>query len=695
MKRSILFLFILMSFHAVAQWVLKNPLPQPMDLNAVHFINPAEGWAVGRCGTVMHTIDGGANWQILSLGTTDDFEDIMFIGADTGWMVGYNMIYRTTDGGQTWNLPESPLPIDACSVCFINSSEGWVAGGSYFTILHTMDGGETWEEQDSGLGSEFGRLYSIYFIDENNGWACGFHNLILKTTNGGNSWSKIGEQQNESLSNIIFFNNQEGIISSTQFILRSFDGGESWEQLDFDLFYIYGMYFTDQLTGYVCGNDGNIARTINGGTNWTIMETDANMHLFDIQILENGYGYTSGELGRIQSFDPDENRWKSLTSGINSSFRDIHFLNESEGWIAGLDLYHSTDGGTTWLEQIPEDGARIYSVYFTDSFNGWCTSLKKIFRTSDGGESWRLQLDLDSVTVIRFEKIYFPDTLHGWALDFYGLLYHTNDGGENWEQQNSGILNIQQNSIFALDSLHAWISGGYGMISRTTDGGKHWTAIYTGSQWSMNWDIQFTDELHGWTIDDGVFYTEDGGLSWTKICNEYDFYGWNFHFIDPYNGWMVTQSDDGVARTMDGGYTWELQSLPYCSRVLNVWFSDENNGWAVGTSGIILHTDNGGTVGTEEFKVHPPAGGSKFKVECYPNPLSDEVTIGYEIVEPSMVKLEIYNYSGQLIEVLASEKQYPGHHQFNWNAASFQPGLYLYKLAINQSQTSGKLILVK
>jgi photosystem II stability/assembly factor-like uncharacterized protein len=52
----------------------------------------------------MHTIDGGANWQILSMETTDDFQDITFIGSDTGWMVCYKMIFCNTNGGDSWQL---------------------------------------------------------------------------------------------------------------------------------------------------------------------------------------------------------------------------------------------------------------------------------------------------------------------------------------------------------------------------------------------------------------------------------------------------------------------------------------------------------------------------------------------------------------------------------------------------------------
>ncbi|MGH7457376.1 MAG: hypothetical protein ACRENG_38860, partial [bacterium] len=43
-------------------WYWQNPLPQGNTLRAVHFINTNIGTAVGRCGTVLHTADGGRIW---------------------------------------------------------------------------------------------------------------------------------------------------------------------------------------------------------------------------------------------------------------------------------------------------------------------------------------------------------------------------------------------------------------------------------------------------------------------------------------------------------------------------------------------------------------------------------------------------------------------------------------------------------
>ena len=49
-------------------------------------------------------------------------------------------------------------------------------------ILKTVDGGQNWKFQDSNTNET---LWSIFFLDENTGWAAGDGGAILKTTTGG------------------------------------------------------------------------------------------------------------------------------------------------------------------------------------------------------------------------------------------------------------------------------------------------------------------------------------------------------------------------------------------------------------------------------------------------------------------------------------------------------------------------------
>jgi len=100
-----------------------------------------------------------------------------------GLVVGVNgSILLTTDGSTTWQEIPSGVFENLWSVHFIDYDNGWIAG-DVGTVLRTRDGGFTWEKQFSGVASN--TLTSVCFIDTMNGWVTGEGGTIIYTTDGG------------------------------------------------------------------------------------------------------------------------------------------------------------------------------------------------------------------------------------------------------------------------------------------------------------------------------------------------------------------------------------------------------------------------------------------------------------------------------------------------------------------------------
>ncbi|MBL0062590.1 MAG: hypothetical protein IPP40_14170, partial [bacterium] len=55
-----------------------------------------------------------------------------------------------------------------------------------------------------------------------------------------------------------------------------------------------------------------------------------------------------------------------------------------------------------------------------------------------------------------FSKIDFPDSLHGWAVGYDGLIAQTADGGETWETYFLDSVNSTLTSVTFIDSLNGW-----------------------------------------------------------------------------------------------------------------------------------------------------------------------------------------------------------------------------------------------
>ena len=79
----------------------------------------------------------------------------------------------------------------------------------------------------------------------------------------------------------------------------------------------------------------------------------------------------------------------------------------------------------------------------------------------------------------------------------------------------------------------------------------------------------------------------------------------------------------------------------------------------------------------------------------YPNPFNPTTSISYDIAQDSYVKLNIYNLSGQLVEVLVDNKQVAGHYTMTWDANGYSSGIYFVRLETSQGILKQNLMLMK
>ena len=124
------------------------------------------------------------------------------------------------------------------------------------------------------------------------------------------------------------------------------------------------------------------------------------------------------------------------------------------------------------------------------------------------------------------------------------------------------------------------------------------------------------------------------------------------------------------------GKHWKVQDSGIIGAPKSFCFTDAKNGWAVGGN-LILHTKNGGVL-TGVNK--PVVQSSKFKVQCYPNPANQSVSINYQLTIKSNINLRVYNLLGNVIETLVNEEKEKGNYSINFNAKNLYNGVYFYKI---------------
>jgi photosystem II stability/assembly factor-like uncharacterized protein len=198
-------------------------------LNALYFFDQNKGWAVGSKGFILYTNDGGANWAPQTSNTAIQLNSIQFVDENTGWIVGEDgIILHTSDGGLTWSIQVSGTTEDLKSVKFVSSNNGHIVGWGG-AMLRTINGGADWVQQ---LHPDV-TFYSIDFLSETEGWAVGQkigYTTMLRTVDGGDTWSPVYAGTSNSLKSINFVNGTDGWIVGGSVIMKlnlcqgSFDG---------------------------------------------------------------------------------------------------------------------------------------------------------------------------------------------------------------------------------------------------------------------------------------------------------------------------------------------------------------------------------------------------------------------------------------------------------------------------------------
>lgn len=260
---------------------------------------------------------------------------------------------------------------------------------------------------------------------------------------------------------------------------------------------LYSVYFLDDDTGYVVGDNGTILKTTDGGTHWTLQNSGVTNNLFSVHFLSNNSGFAIGDSGILLNTLDGGETW--ISKYISQRYlSDITFTNNRIGFIVGNNsILRSADDGNNWTFCTSVAGGYIS---FPDANTGYefsCSGLKK---TIDGGITWTFINSNNCLpTEPMFNDIFFSDKNTGYIVgggDHYGLITKTTDGGISWNTMGNGsgigVLDGIFYSVFFISNDTGYSVGqmlGYkgltGTVVNTTDG--------------ANWEIQsysLTDRLY-------------------------------------------------------------------------------------------------------------------------------------------------------------------------------------------------------
>lgn len=256
-----------------------------------------------------------------------------------GWAVGDTGLLRTHDGGRHWNLVNvsgiGSGGLWGLDGVFASDSSFWLIQG-HAKLFSTQDGALSWRDRTPGLkGCPFGSSLSLLQagrLNEDTGWVLGrCHHavnakdllLLLRTSDGGRSWEPLGLEFGE-VNKLWFSDAESGWALVDGFLIRTQDGGDSWKfgQGPSHTATINDFCFSDASEGWVVNSRGEVWRTHDGGKGWKLEAT-----------------LDGAELRRV---------WSSSgrVGWVLATFREPDLKMPG---IYTSRLLRTTDGGATWV----------------------------------------------------------------------------------------------------------------------------------------------------------------------------------------------------------------------------------------------------------------------------------------------------------------------------------------------------------
>jgi len=297
--------------------------PTSKALNSIIFLDSLIGWVAGDSGLIIHTSDGGLNWETQHTNDSLNVVNIFFLNNQLGWGSAWSSRYepygtyllQTSNGGKNWNSEYFRISNSLVNAFyFLDSFTGFAVG--YPQVFHrTTDGGLSWSpvNLDSSIVSGL-PPYTVEFYSPLYGFACGgirdYRGVVWRTTDGGLNWSTVLDTlTTEPLYDLHIFDSLHVIamggdpeFGTSQVVTT--DGGNTWEYKALGIFYYpYSLDFRTGTEGWVpMGEQRKFLYTSDSGLNWIEFRTPDSTNITKITFPDSLHGYGIGPYGNMAKY---------------------------------------------------------------------------------------------------------------------------------------------------------------------------------------------------------------------------------------------------------------------------------------------------------------------------------------------------------------------------------------------------------
>lgn len=261
---------------------------------------------------------------------------------------------------------------------------------------------------ESGTAND---LTAVHFVDARHGFVSGAFSTLLRTSDGGESWTKVPPPVSASFVSVAAKSPEEVLVGRVG-LYRTADGGGHWNSDigGYEAFSgsIFDILFTSANDGFFT-KGGGIFSSTDGGDSWQLI-IGTELFLDDLQQAEEGVLFATGGISYSEVF----------------------------GLTSRGDMARSWDGGRIWEVLVHPELNEIHaSVWYGGQVGMVFTFTNKAHRTDDMGDTWQVVSEsMHDTAGIPLPAIVMDAVLDSRnrivAVDFDGNFLESDDG-EMWQ----------------------------------------------------------------------------------------------------------------------------------------------------------------------------------------------------------------------------------------------------------------------
>lgn len=369
-------------------------------------------------------------------------------------------------------------------------------------------------------------------------------------------------------------------------------------------------------------------------------------------------------------------QWVQKPTGYGNELTTLHFRSETLGYSSGnlAGVFRTEDGGETW-KRVHEDG--FVDIDFYDNIHAFGASIvgRSMAWSVFSGERW-FYIDppesnsLKAVSAASQQTAYFAGT--------GGVLWKTIERKKAVQVLETGTYKTILDVEFPTFTTGFFVTSN-GVVQRTLDEGETWDTV-------ANYPDQYFSKLHFLNDSTGfvtgmmgmILKTTDQGDSWINIGPQVDVLFKAIDFYDADHG-LAAGLNGEAYYTNDGGKIWRGQDTWVKVSLNDVKMLTTNSAVIVGEKGLVLkNADIIGSTGVPSPILGPP-------VAMYPNPTLDRLHLETEGV---IEEIEIFTGTGQSVMAFKSLTT----SDYEMDVSQFLPGVYYLKVHSKNAQSLHRFV---